>query len=168
MIPSNEFNLLIDCLKAGKIACLEFNDETLLVCNACIAEASIKLASAQSPQTVLISEDRFLIKHVKNVPEQAFELIDVSENPITIIYDYPFGLAPSLATNENTVAIQYNKNIDLAAIIRRLNNPLAVIIKQGTVNYNSDFLVRINSPINFANASILQLKNNGIVKILKH
>ena len=54
----------------------------------------------------LVSDDRMLKKHVKNIPEAAFSILDVTETPITIIYDNPQHLASNLISSDNNIAIR--------------------------------------------------------------
>lgn len=44
----------------------------------------------------LVSDIRMLQKHIFEIPEVAYDIIDLSTKPTTIIYDKPHGIAPNL------------------------------------------------------------------------
>src|SRR5690606_193126 len=50
----------------------------------------------------LVADDRMLKKYIKKIPDAAFDILDVAEEPITIIYDEPQNLAKNLIASDNT------------------------------------------------------------------
>src|SRR5690606_29395032 len=49
----------------------------------------------------LVADDRMLSKYIKKIPDVAFDILDVTEEPITIIYDDARGLALNLVPADN-------------------------------------------------------------------
>ena len=47
----------------------------------------------------MVADERMLSKYIKNIPEVALDIIEVAENPTTIIYDNPQNIASNLIAN---------------------------------------------------------------------
>lgn len=74
---------------------------------------------------ILVNSDAMLNKYVPSIPEVAWDLIDLSEKPLTIIY--PSGgilLADSVIAKDGSVAVRVVKSGFCSELIKRLNRPL--------------------------------------------
>lgn len=73
---------------------------------------------------VLVSDDRMLLRYVKEVPEMAWELMDYSEKPLTIIYPEGKNLAKGVIAQDGTIAIRVVKDEFCQKLIQKLGKPL--------------------------------------------
>lgn len=72
----------------------------------------------------LVSDIDMLAKWVDDIPDAAYELMEVSDSPITIIYDHPFGLAKELMAEDGSAAIRVTGLPFAKALCRALKRPL--------------------------------------------
>lgn len=73
---------------------------------------------------ILIHEENLLMKFVKEVPEVAWDLIQYSERPITIIYPGAINLPKNLLNDNGTIAIRVVKTGFAHDLMRKINCPL--------------------------------------------
>lgn len=105
---------------------------------------SIKQRSDSKSMLVLIDSDAKLNYYVEEIPDVAFDLMDLSEKPLTIIYDGARRLAPQLIAEDGSVGIRVTKEAfsrDLCARMR------------GAVVSTSANISGQPSPANFAEIS---------------
>ncbi len=130
----------------------------------------------------LVADDRMLSKYVKKVPEVAYNIFEISENPITIIYDDAQNLATNLIASDNTIAIRIPDNEFCYQLSRKLNGPLvstsANISGEPTpksfkeispaILKGVDYVVNLQREKNCDKpSSIIKLSNSGVVKIIR-
>ena len=72
----------------------------------------------------LVANDAMLERHVEKVPDLAYDIMDLSEKPVTIIYDGPKGIASNLIAADNTLAIRVTRDPFCRNLISRLKIPL--------------------------------------------
>lgn len=72
----------------------------------------------------LVADDRMLGKYVKKIPEVAFDIFEVSEDPITIIYDDAQNLADNLIAEDKTIAIRIPDDEFCFQMLRRFGKPI--------------------------------------------
>ncbi len=72
----------------------------------------------------LVANDAMLERHIEKVPDLAFDIMDLSEKPLTIIYDRPKGIASNLIAEDNTLAIRVTRDPFCKNLISRLKIPL--------------------------------------------
>ena len=65
-----------------------------------------------------------LERHVDNVPSIAYNILDLSVNPTTIIYNCPAGVAENLIADDRTLSIRVVKYTFCEKLIRYLGKPL--------------------------------------------
>lgn len=73
---------------------------------------------------VLVADEQQLLRYVNDVPDAAWDLIETSERPITIIYDKATGLAPSVIAEDGSVGIRIVKDEFCQTLIRKFDKPL--------------------------------------------
>lgn len=130
----------------------------------------------------LVADDRMLKKYIKKIPDAAFDIIDISEEPITIIYDEPQNLASNLIAPDNTIAIRIPNDDFCFQLLRRFNGAIvstsANISGQPTpksfkeidqdILKGVDYVVNLHrEKINTKPSSIIKLSNDGQVKIIR-
>lgn len=72
---------------------------------------AIKRRSDSKSMLVLLDSDAKLNYYVEEVPDQAYDLMDLSEKPLTIIYDGARHLAPQLIAEDGSVGIRITKEL---------------------------------------------------------
>lgn len=73
---------------------------------------------------VLLDNDFRLNQYVSNVPGIAWELIGVSDKPLTIIYPKAKNLAENLIANDGSIGIRITKDEFCQKLISRFKKPL--------------------------------------------
>jgi len=131
---------------------------------------------------ILVNSEQMLQKYV-DVPEMAWQLIDLSEKPITIVYENPFNLPDSLIAKDNTVAIRLTRNNFCNQLINKIKAPIVSTSANFSgektpaifTEINQDFLAKIDfifpECINFkpqySSSSIIKISKSGIIKIIR-
>ncbi len=99
-----------------------------LGCNALDEKAIEKIYSIKHrPETkslILLVDSPARLQSIVDVPELAWDLIDLNEKPLTIIYDEPRGLPKSLVSKDNTIGIRLTQDPFCCRIIQHIKAPL--------------------------------------------
>lgn len=116
-------------VKSGGV--LVYPTETIcgLGCDATNSDAvkriyEIKQRSQGKSLLSLFSSAQMIERYFDDVPEVAWELMELATTPTTIILDNPKGLAPNMIGKDNTAAIRWVKSGSVHALIKYLNVPL--------------------------------------------
>ncbi len=130
----------------------------------------------------LVADDRMLKKYIKKIPEVAYDIIDISETPITIIYDDAQNLAPNLIANDNTIAIRIPNDDFCFQLLRRFNG--AIVSTSANISgmptpksfkeISAEVLKGVDYVVNLHRekicskpSSIIKLNSNGVVKVIR-
>lgn len=73
---------------------------------------------------VLIDNVVKLASYVKEIPEVAYDLIDLSDKPLTIIFDGAKNLAPNLIADDGSVGIRVTKEAFSQQLCQRFRKPI--------------------------------------------
>ncbi|MDG2433979.1 L-threonylcarbamoyladenylate synthase [Flavobacterium sp.] len=98
-------------------------------CDATNAEAVAKIyklkqrAETQS-MIVLMNGEKMIYNVFKEVPEVAWQIMDFSENPTTLVLDYPRNVAPNLIASDKTLGIRIIKEPFCFKLLERMKKPL--------------------------------------------
>ncbi|MFY9401903.1 MAG: L-threonylcarbamoyladenylate synthase [Candidatus Omnitrophota bacterium] len=84
----------------------------------------IKLRNGKKSLIVLVSGLPMLERYVREIPEIAYELLEVSDRPLTIIYPEGRNLAAGIYAGDNSVAIRICKEPFVNVLIDRFRKPL--------------------------------------------
>ena len=98
-------------------------------CDACNEEAvkriyAIKNRVDTKSMIVLMENVALLERYVEEVPEIAYDLIELSEKPMTIIYDGARGLAKNLIAEDGSIGIRITTEAFSSELIRRFKRPV--------------------------------------------
>ncbi|MGB0897423.1 MAG: L-threonylcarbamoyladenylate synthase [Flavobacteriaceae bacterium] len=130
----------------------------------------------------LVADERMLSKYVKTIPEVALDVIELSENPTTIVYDAPQNLAENLIGTDDTIAIRIPDDEFCFHLLRKFNGAIVStsanisgqpspksfseisddILKGVDYVVNSQFEKESSKP-----SSIIKLTNSGLVTIIR-
>ncbi|MEO9076646.1 MAG: L-threonylcarbamoyladenylate synthase [Gelidibacter sp.] len=72
----------------------------------------------------LVADDRMLSRFVKEIPKVAYDLFDVSDDPITIIYDDAQNLAANLIAEDKSIGIRIPNDDFCFQLIRRFGKAI--------------------------------------------
>ena len=105
----------IEILKAGGVLLYPTDTTWGLGCDATNNEAiskifKIKKRAESKSLIVLVADENQLLRFVKDVPEVAWDLIENTERPLTIIYDKALGLSPNVIAADGSVGIRIVKD----------------------------------------------------------
>jgi len=100
-----------------------------LGCDAANEEAvkriyAIKNRVDSKSMLVLMENAALLERYVDEVPEIAFDLIELTEKPLTIIYDGARNLAKNLIAEDGSIGIRITSEKFSSELIRRFKRPI--------------------------------------------
>ena len=72
----------------------------------------------------LVNGDKMMHTIFKDIPEVAWQIIDLSENPTTLILDQPRNIATNIIAPDNTLGIRMVKDPFCFKLIERMKKPL--------------------------------------------
>lgn len=84
----------------------------------------LKQRSDSKAMLVLLDSPAKLPAYVAEVPDQAWDLIELSEKPLTIIYPGAKGIALNLIGQDGSVGIRITKELFSKTLCERLRGPL--------------------------------------------
>lgn len=84
----------------------------------------IKNRNVNKSMIVLVDDESRLQRYVKEVPSNAWDLIEFSERPLTIIYPKGIHLPPTVVAHDGSVAIRIVKDGFCKQLISKLNKPI--------------------------------------------
>ena len=93
---------------------------------------------------IILVESEKRLQDLVDVPEMAWEIMDLSEKPVTIIYDHPRNLPKELLAEDGSIGIRLVKNDFLKKLISKLNKPLV----STSANFSGE-----KSPMKFSDIS---------------
>src|SRR5690606_1587340 len=98
-------------------------------CDATDAEAVKKVYALKQREDskaliCLVSSQAMLERHVKAVPDLAYDIMDLATKPTTIVFDQPLGVAQNLVATDNTLAIRVASDKFCQYLINRFGRPI--------------------------------------------
>jgi L-threonylcarbamoyladenylate synthase len=73
---------------------------------------------------ILVDSERMLYDYVPEIPDVVFDLIEVSNKPLTIIYPGARGLSPALLAEDGSAGIRITDDRFCISLIKKLGRPL--------------------------------------------
>ncbi len=139
---------LIDALKSGGTILYPTDTIWGLGCDATNVEAIQKIFEIKkrdrSKSVIILVESEKRLQDLVEVPDIAWEIMDLSEKPVTLIYDNPRGLPAELLAEDGSIGIRLVKDNYLKRLIGKLNKPLV----STSANFSGD-----KSPMRFSDIS---------------
>ncbi|MFA9192264.1 L-threonylcarbamoyladenylate synthase [Flavobacterium sp. FZUC8N2.13] len=156
-------------------------------CDATNPEAVAKIyALKQREETksmiVLMNGEKMMYNVFKEIPEVAWQILDLSEKPTTLILDNPRNVAPNLVASDKTLGIRLIKEPFCFKLLERMKKPLvstsANISGQPTpksfkeispeIIKGVDYVVNLHREKICQNPStIIKLTNDSQVKVIR-
>lgn len=176
-----------EILKSGGVILYPTDTIWGIGCDATNAEAinkifKIKKREKTKSMIILVESERRL-QDLVDVPEMAWEIIDLSEKPVTIVYDNPKGLPKEILAEDGSIGIRLVKNDFCKKLISKLNKPLVSTsanfsgqkspMKFSDINREIidlvDYAVEENRDkiSEFSGSSVIRVWSDGRIKVLR-
>ncbi|MFM8431425.1 MAG: L-threonylcarbamoyladenylate synthase [Bacteroidota bacterium] len=84
----------------------------------------LKGRTAEKGMILLLDLEGRIPNYVKDAPQVAFDLIEFSERPLTIVFDNAHGIASSAVAQDGSIGIRVTKHEFCKQVITSLNKPL--------------------------------------------
>lgn len=182
-----DFTKPIEILKNGGTILYPTDTIWGIGCDATNIEAikkifDIKKREANKSLIILVETEKRL-QDLVDVPEIAWQIMDVSEKPVTIVYENPKNLPKELLAEDGSIGIRLVKNDFCKKLITKLNKPLvstsANLSGQKSPLKFSDISDEIKNSVDyvveefqdkvseFPGSSVIKIWNNSQIKVLR-
>ncbi|MGM9841159.1 MAG: L-threonylcarbamoyladenylate synthase [Candidatus Limisoma sp.] len=144
----------------------------------------IKQRAESKAMLVLLDDENRLERYVDDVPEVAYNLIEVAVKPLTIIYDRARNLAKNLLADDGSVGIRITRETFSSRLCRGLRRPIvstsANISGQPSPTTFDQISDEIKNAVDYvvkyrqddrtpsAPSSVIKLGSDGCFKILRN
>jgi len=184
---TDEINKVIEILQKGGLILYPTDTVWGIGCDALNEEAvkkvyALKKRDDSKALICLVANDFMLEKYITEVPEVAWDIIDLSDKPTTIIYDNPRGIATNLVADDNTLAVRIASDKFCQYLINKFKKPIvstsANVSGSATPKFfreiSKDILNGVDYVVNLHQdkkngppSSIIKLANDGTVKVIR-
>ncbi|MEM7162368.1 MAG: L-threonylcarbamoyladenylate synthase [Bacteroidota bacterium] len=181
-----EIRNTVQAFREGKVVLYPSDTIWGIGCDATNPEAVAKLKMSKSREKagfiVLVANDGMLQRYVKNVPDVAWELIDASHKPLTIIYDEAMGIVEGVS-QDKSIAVRMVKEGFIHRVIHQLGKPITSTSANisgepspksyteisAALKEKMDYCVpeECYKSLNSKASSIIKLSNKGDVEIIR-
>lgn len=188
MYKQSEIENAVNALYEGKVILYPTDTIWGLGCDATNSEAvekifNIKKRSDRKSMLVLIAYPNMLQQYVKTVPEIAWELVDASDKPLTIIYPEAKNLASNLIGEDSSIGIRIVNDRFCQDLIKRFKKPIVSTSANISGSKSPAIFDEIEEEIKAAAdhivlwrqddlqpasaSSIIKLESNGVFSIIR-
>lgn len=138
---------------------------------------------AESKSFIILVDTPARLQSIVDVPELAWDIMDLSEKPVTIVYDAPKNLPKELIAEDNTIAIRLTDDLLCKKIIGKLKSPIvstsANVSGHASPEKFADISVEIKEGVDYifpetlefkpihTASSVIKLSKDGKVKVLR-
>lgn len=128
-IDKQDLDQALDTLKSGGLILYPTDTIWGIGCDATNEEAvqrvfALKGREKEKSMILLLHNDNQLASYVDEVPEVAYELIEVSDRPLTVIYSKGKNLAPSVVATDGSVGIRVIRHPFCTQLLQRFRKPI--------------------------------------------
>ncbi len=128
-LDNADLTAAIDTLRKGGIILYPTDTIWGIGCDATNSEAvkrvfDIKQRADSKALITLVGNEAALERVVDEVPEVAWQLIEVADRPITIVYDHGRGVAPELLAHDGSIGVRLTREAFSAELCNRLRRPI--------------------------------------------
>ena len=125
----NDIDSALEALNAGKIILYPTDTIWGLGCDATNEKAveciyAIKKRNDSKSMLVLLENVNFLERYMDEVPEIAYDLIEVANKPLTIIYPSARNLARNLIAADGSIGIRITQEPFTQKLLQRFRKPI--------------------------------------------
>jgi len=125
----NDIKYAVDVLKSGGVILYPTDTIWGIGCDATNPEAvariyQIKKREDSKSMLVLMENPALLERYVNDVPEVAWDLVEISTTPLTVIYPGAKNIAANLIAEDGSIGIRFTKEEFTAKLLRRFRRPI--------------------------------------------
>ena len=126
---NTEIQKAFEVIQAGGIILYPTDTVWGIGCDATNAEAVAKIYKLKQrddskSMIVLMNGEKMIYNVFKDIPEVAWQIIDLSEKPTTLILDNPRNVAANLIASDKTLGIRIVKEPFCFKLMERMKKPL--------------------------------------------
>lgn len=182
-----DFSQALEVLQSGGTILYPTDTIWGIGCDATNPEAIQKIFDIKKREKnkslIILVESEKRLQDLVDVPEMAWQIIDLSEKPVTIVYENPKNLPKELLAQDGSVGIRIVKNDYCKKLISKLNKPLvstsANLSGQKSpmkfsdisdeIKQSVDYIVEENHDkvSEYAGSSVIKVWNDNQIKILR-
>ncbi|MDR2205544.1 MAG: threonylcarbamoyl-AMP synthase [Flavobacteriaceae bacterium] len=138
----------IEILKSGGIILYPTDTIWGIGCDATNVQAIRKIIEIKKREPnkamIILVESEKRLQNLVDVPEMAWEIMDLSEKPVTIVYENPRNLPKEILAEDGSIGIRLVKDDFCKKLIFGLNKPLV----STSANFSGE-----KSPLKFSDIS---------------
>lgn len=128
-IDREDINQALETLKNGGLILYPTDTIWGIGCDATNAEAvekvfALKGRDKNKTMLVLLHNDNQLASYVREIPEVAYELIEATDRPLTIIYSDAKNLAPNAIAEDGSIGIRIVNHPFCQQLLQRFRKPI--------------------------------------------
>ena len=125
----NDLKKAVEVLKKGGIILYPTDTIWGIGCDATNPEAvqriyNIKKREDSKSMLVLMENPALLERYVDDVPEIAWDLVEISSTPLTVIYPGAKNLAKNLIGEDGSIGIRFTKEKFTSQLLQRFRRPI--------------------------------------------
>ena len=125
----NDITKALETLKKGGVILYPTDTIWGIGCDATNVEAvqriyRIKKREDSKSLLVLMENPTLLDRYVDDVPEVAWDLVEISTTPLTVIYPNAKNLAKNLIAEDGSIGIRFTKEEFTSKLLQRFRKPL--------------------------------------------
>jgi L-threonylcarbamoyladenylate synthase len=135
MIENNHYQLNVEIQKAFEViqqgGIILYPTDTVwgIGCDATNTEAvqkiyDLKKREESKSMIVLMNGEKMIYNVFKDIPEVAWQILDLSEKPTTLILDKPRNVAPTIIADDQSLAVRIVKEPFCYKLMERMKKPL--------------------------------------------
>ena len=178
---NNDIKEAINTLRNGGTILYPTDTIWGLGCDACNAEAvgkiyKIKQRDSSKSMLILVDSINMLERYVDVVPDIAYEILELNEEPLTIIYPKAKNLAENLVADDGSIAIRLTNEKFSRELISRYRKPIVStsanysgeVSPQNFSEINQKLIEEVDYTVHYRQDEVIKAKASGIMKLGIH
>ena len=187
-INNEDIIAALEVLKAGGIILYPTDTIWGIGCDACNPEAvkriyELKERADSKSMLVLVNSTNMLERYIADIPEVCFDIIDVTDKPLTIIYSGAKNIADNLISNDGSIGIRVTDEEFSNRLVSRFRRPIVstsanISGKSSPRNFmeiDQEIISKVDYVVKYKNddssfgqvSGIIKLGEDGQVKVLR-
>lgn len=188
MKTEDDIKKAVEVMKKGGVILYPTDTVWGIGCDATNADAvakvyAIKHRDDSKALISLVDSDARIQRYVRNVPEVAWDLLELAEKPTTVILDNAVNLAPNLIAEDGSIAMRITRESFSKELCYRFQKPIvstsANISGEPAAQNYCDISEELINAVDYVcwsrrqehkphtPSSIIKLSENGEVKIIR-
>ena len=129
MVNSDDIKAAVECMRKGGVILYPTDTVWGIGCDATNAEAvakvyKIKKREESKAMICLVDSDNRIQRYVRNVPDVAWDVMNLATSPTTVILDGADGLASNLIADDGSIAMRITKEEFSKELCYRFQKPI--------------------------------------------